>query len=121
MGDTDVMDYIKWYLDDVDDDNLIKKLKLLIFNYEKIDILLYDLEITYKQLINILCRLVPSMMTPHISKQIRLFYDKFEFAGQVDPAPNVKICGICDENVAECMGGLCVKCDDQVGELNRDV
>jgi len=97
IGDYDIMEYLHWYFMDkyresTDDSELIKQLKLLIFDYEKVDIVLNDLEITYMEFIARLCRLFPSMMTPHISRQIRLRYDEFEFAGQLDPEPVTPPC-----------------------------
>ena len=118
MSDQDVMDHIRWYLEENNDDQLIKKLKLLIFDYERVDILLYDIDMTYMQFINSLCRLIPSMMTPHIIKMIRNRYDEFEDAGVCEPKSNMKLCD-CGKPAES--GGYCLKCEDQYGELSRNM
>ena len=87
MSDSDVMDYLRWRFEELDEDQLIKKLKVLVFDYDELDTILYDLDLTYMNFIGILCRTVPSMMTPHIIKQIRERNWEFEEAGQVDPDP----------------------------------
>ena len=82
MSDSDIIEHIQWFLEETDDDQLIKQLKLLIFDYERIDVVLYDLDLTYMKFINTLCRIYPSMMTPHIVKMIREKHEEFEDAGQ---------------------------------------
>lgn len=92
MIDKELIDYIKWSMDDSStdlNDAFIKKLKVFIFDYDRVDTLCYDLDLTYMEFIDILCRTVPFIMTPHISKQIRDGIDQFKMCGVDDePEPN---------------------------------
>lgn len=102
MSDKDIVKHIQWLLelDDPTDQEMIKQLKLLIFDYEKLDTLCYDTELTYMGLLEVLLRNYPSMLTPHFTRLIRLRYEEFVDVG-TDKSKCLRdvrrVCGYCTE------------------------
>ena len=76
LSDIELTEYIEWRLPDITDtDELIKKLKVNIFDFEFVDVLLYDLDLSYRQFIELLSRIYPAVLTPAIIKRIKDVYE----------------------------------------------
>jgi len=77
MDNEDIVSYIKWYLDDeTDSDIIIKKMKQILFDRDAMDTILYDLEVSYLDFIMVLYRVYPNIMTKHTVKQIREYINE---------------------------------------------
>jgi hypothetical protein len=82
LTDDELERYLKWYFPELKTNcDIIKKLKVMLFDAEFIDIMLYDLDLKYYDLIVIICRLYPSVITPAIIRNIKNAYDEFELLG----------------------------------------
>jgi hypothetical protein len=85
LTDIELERYIQWYFPELKNNcDIIKKLKVMLFNAEFIDTMLYDLDLSYYELIVIICRLYPSVVTPAIIRNIKNAYDEFKLLGVDD-------------------------------------
>lgn len=76
MASTDFVNYIEWYFNETDDTKLIKLVKQLLIDFDKLDVLLYDMDLSYKDFMMNICRIYPNILTPHIIKQIKSYIDE---------------------------------------------
>ena len=72
----DFHEYIIWYFDETDEDMLIRDVRQLLIDEVKLDVLLYDMDLTYRGFILNVCKLYPNILTPHIIKQVRAYIEE---------------------------------------------
>lgn len=75
MASMDFIEYIQWYFDETDDTVLIKLVKQLLVDFDKLDVLLYDMDLNYRDFMMNICRIYPNILTPHIIKQIKNYIE----------------------------------------------